>query len=69
MQSALNVQIIVQSILKFDCLLSFRANVTFKCMSLKTDENGWTDHSSCCKQRGVSSVCLPLCQGSVKRIG
>ncbi|CAG2122835.1 unnamed protein product, partial [Medioppia subpectinata] len=30
------------------------ANVTFKCMSMETTEEGFTDHSNCCEQRGVS---------------
>ena len=32
-------------------------------------DDKFTDHSSCCEQRGVSPVCLSLCKGNVKRIG
>ncbi|CAG2122492.1 unnamed protein product, partial [Medioppia subpectinata] len=37
-------------------------------MSMETTEEGFTDHSNCCEQRGVSPVCLSLCKGNVKRI-
>ena len=59
----------LQLTLTFNDLYPLRANVTFKCMALETSEDQYTDHSSCCEQRGVSPVCLSLCKGNVKRIG
>jgi hypothetical protein len=38
------------------------ANVTFKCIA------DGTDHTPCCKQRGVSGNCLDFCSGQVKKI-
>ncbi|XP_015790397.1 Ig-like and fibronectin type-III domain-containing protein 1 [Tetranychus urticae] len=38
------------------------ANITFKCMA------SGIDHTDCCRERGVSSTCLPFCEGTVKRL-
>jgi len=37
-------------------------------MSMANGKDKFVDHSNCCQQRGVSDVCLPLCQGKVKKI-
>lgn len=38
------------------------ANVTFKCMANNID------HSSCCKQRGVTNNCLSFCTGKLSKL-